>query len=189
VFSGKINQAPPVVSAIKINGKISYALARKGLAVPLLAREVEISLIKLGFISDSQLSYQIDCSKGTYIRSLARDIGRYLGTFGTLESIRREKIGSFKLEDAISLDELLKLDEVQPQLIQIETMVEDLPRIYLDSASCTWLKQGKQEILRDLILNPNDKFVAVFNEQNSLVCTLEQSNNEGFSGWKIARVI
>ncbi len=99
-FNGKIEQIPPSYSAIKINGKKSYDLARSGKSFKLKTREVTIYSI-----SDVQYSYPIlKCrllvSSGTYIRSIARDLGKKLGTGGYLSNLRRTKIGQYKVEDA-----------------------------------------------------------------------------------------
>ncbi len=102
-YIGKTEQIPPMYSAININGKRAYQLARKGETVNLKKREINIySIIFLNF-SLPNLTLEINCSKGTYIRSLARDIGESLDTVAHLTELRRTKIGEFKVENAISI--------------------------------------------------------------------------------------
>ena len=97
-FSGEIEQTPPAHSAVKINGKPVYKLARKGEEVKLEPRKVLIKSIEINRISEKDLLFRIVCSKGTYIRALANDIGRKLKVGGYLKELRRERIGEFNTE-------------------------------------------------------------------------------------------
>ncbi|HEV8513005.1 MAG TPA: tRNA pseudouridine(55) synthase TruB [Cyclobacteriaceae bacterium] len=105
-FIGSIQQVPPIHSAIRINGKRSYALARKGREPELKAREVFIKEFEIMNIEKPIVEFRVVCSKGTYIRSLARDFGEALGTVAYLSELCRTRIGEFKLTDALSLDQV-----------------------------------------------------------------------------------
>ena len=105
-FTGVIQQIPPAHSAIKIDGKRAYALARKGEDVILKPREVLVSIFEITEIEKPKVRFRIVCSKGTYIRSLARDFGTELGTGAYLAELCRTRIGEFKLADALELDQL-----------------------------------------------------------------------------------
>ena len=105
-FTGVIQQIPPAHSAIKIDGKRAYALARKGEDVILKPREVLVSIFEITEIEKPKVRFRIVCSKGTYIRSLARDFGTELGTGAYLAELCRTRIGEFKLADAQELDQL-----------------------------------------------------------------------------------
>ena len=105
-FIGAIQQIPPIHSAIRINGKRSYALARKGKEPELKARAVFISEFEITNIDKPIVGFRVVCSKGTYIRSLARDFGKALGTVAYLSELCRTRIGEFKLTDALSLDQV-----------------------------------------------------------------------------------
>jgi len=107
-FTGDIQQMPPVFSALKVNGRKAYELARKGEEVELKARLISISAIKLLEWSGQDLKVDVTCGKGTYIRSLARDIGTELGSGGYLTGLARTRIGEYKLSDAISIEEFEK---------------------------------------------------------------------------------
>ena len=100
-FSGTIEQVPPVFSALKIDGKRAYESARKGQEVKMKTRLVEIHEISLNRISPELIQFRVKCGKGTYIRSLARDIGQFLKTGAYLNALRREEVGDFKVENAI----------------------------------------------------------------------------------------
>jgi tRNA pseudouridine55 synthase len=107
-FTGVIEQIPPVFSAIKKDGKRLYQYARKGQDVEIASRQVEIKSLKLTHEANNQISFECHCSKGTYIRSLAYDIGRYLNSGAYLFELQRTSIGSFKLHDAWNLEELIE---------------------------------------------------------------------------------
>ncbi|MCW5911261.1 MAG: tRNA pseudouridine(55) synthase TruB [Cyclobacteriaceae bacterium] len=105
-FTGVIQQVPPLHSAIKIDGKRAYKFARKGTDVELKSREVTVSTFEITAIKKPAIHFRIVCSKGTYIRSLARDFGNELGTGAYLAELCRTRIGEFKLADALELDQI-----------------------------------------------------------------------------------
>jgi len=108
-FKGEIKQVPPIYSALKINGQRLYRLARRGNTIQLKARSVHIYDIELFDWETPLLHIRVVCSKGTYIRALARDIGRCLGTGGYLKSLQRTRVGSFCIKDSYSLEEIKEL--------------------------------------------------------------------------------
>ena len=103
-FIGKITQIPPMYSAVKVNGKALYKSARKGKTVERIPREVTVYSFDIKNISMPEIDFEIVCSKGTYIRSIANDLGELLGCGGILSSLRRTKIGIFNVEDALDTD-------------------------------------------------------------------------------------
>lgn len=105
-FTGVISQVPPAFSALKIDGIRAYRLARAGRMPEMKPREVEIKSLKIRKLTDNRLGFCVDCSKGTYIRSLVADIGDFLGCGATMTALRREKVGPFSLEKSVSIPEL-----------------------------------------------------------------------------------
>ncbi|MEX0877037.1 MAG: tRNA pseudouridine(55) synthase TruB [Phycisphaerales bacterium] len=103
-WTGEVMQTPPPYSAIKVGGKRAYAMARKGESVELKARPVRIDSIEILNYAWPMLTLDITCGKGTYIRSLGRDIGARVGAGGMLTALRRTRVGSFTLEEAVKLD-------------------------------------------------------------------------------------
>lgn len=103
-FTGNILQVPPIHSAIKINGKRVYALARKGVDVVLEPRPVNISVFEITAVYLPEVDFRVVCSTGTYIRSLANDFGAALGFGGYLSKLRRTRIGEFRVEDAMTME-------------------------------------------------------------------------------------
>lgn len=120
-FRGKIMQKPPRFSAIKIGGSRAYALARSGIEPDLKAREVTVHGLQLLSIEPPAATFVLQCSKGTYVRSLARDMGEKLGVGACVSRIRRTKIGSFHVENAH------RLDSLDPELIAKNLCAIDFP--------------------------------------------------------------
>ncbi len=105
-FIGEIEQTPPMVSAVKIGGKRLYKLARKGIAVDRKPRVIRINTLRLINFVDSAVEFYVECSKGTYVRQLAEDMGRALGCGACITQIERTKVGDFAIEQAVKLEDL-----------------------------------------------------------------------------------
>lgn len=108
-FVGRVMQVPPVFSAVKVDGKRAYNLARKGKEVELKAKPLEISEIEIISFEDNKLTIRIVCSKGTYIRALARDIGEALDSGAHLTGLRRTRVGAMSINDCVSIDKALEI--------------------------------------------------------------------------------
>jgi tRNA pseudouridine55 synthase len=108
-FVGDILQVPPMYSAIKFRGKSLYNMARKGKTIELKPREVSVSKFEILEINKPYVKFEITCSKGTYIRSIANDFGDALGCGGVLNSLRRTAIGEYSVDDALSIDDFISL--------------------------------------------------------------------------------
>lgn len=108
-FTGKIMQVPPVFSAVKIDGKRAYNLARKGKEVSLKAKPLEIREMELLDFSLPEITLRIVCSKGTYIRALARDLGTALGSGAHLTALRRTRVGNVGIDKCLTIDDAVKL--------------------------------------------------------------------------------
>ncbi len=104
-FVGKIMQIPPMFSAVKVKGKSLYKIARKGKEIAREPREVEVHKFEIKKISLPEIEFEIVCSKGTYIRSIANDLGEKLGCGGVLGSLRRTAIGNYSIDNALDVDE------------------------------------------------------------------------------------
>ena len=110
-FTGKIQQIPPMYSALKVNGQKLYELARKGITIERKPREITIYNIDLIDYQKDNFSIRVKCSSGTYIRTLAQDIGTKMNTDTVLINLVREKIGNYKLTDAINIDDIKENDD------------------------------------------------------------------------------
>ena len=148
-FTGPIEQVPPAFSAIKIDGQRAYDLARAGEDVEMKSRSTTIhALTVLATEGDplESLTLRADVSKGTYIRSLARDIAQALGTCGTVTMLRREKAGPFDLSQAISLDKLNEVGKgarLEQILLPLEAGLDDIPALDLGPEQARAVQQGR----------------------------------------------
>ena len=143
-FVGEILQTPPMYSALKHQGKPLYRYARAGLEVKREPRRVCIHHVHLENHAGNELQVSVACSKGTYIRVLAEDIGRALGCGGSLSALRRTGVGALRVEEAVGLDFLHGLDaqERERHVRPIDTLVAALPRIDLDASQARRIRSG-----------------------------------------------
>ena len=150
-FIGDVEQVPPAFSAIKVDGQRSYDLARKGERVDLKPRRVTIERLDLASRPDGDhADFVVGCGKGTYIRSLGRDLALALGTVGYLSALRRTAAGPFREEAAISLPKLEALGHIPPllgALAPVATALDDIPALALTEAQADRLRQGQPVLL------------------------------------------
>ncbi|MDO9168655.1 MAG: tRNA pseudouridine(55) synthase TruB [Methylobacter sp.] len=150
-FTGEIDQVPPMYSALKHNGKKLYELAREGITIERKARRISIFELKLLTDSQSlakapdQLMLEVYCSKGTYIRSLAEDIGHDLGCGGTVKELRRLEAGQFNIENARTIEQLTAMDQhdLFQCLINVDKPLEALPAVQLTDEQTICIKYGQ----------------------------------------------
>ncbi len=155
-FTGVIQQVPPRFSAIRVEGERAYDLARLGERVDLEPRAVEIDRLEIVASLDADHTvFEADCGQGAYIRSLARDMGRELGTFGHIAALRRTRVGPFGEADMIPLENLKELghNDASPQgllacLRPLQTALDDIPALAVNQMEAARLRQGQSVILR-----------------------------------------
>ncbi len=133
-FVGKQEQIPPIYSAIKVNGKKLYEYARSGEKIEVQARQIEIYNIELEKvdIEKQEIVFKVECSKGTYIRSLCEDIATRLGTIGYMKKLNRTRVGSFGIEDSITLEELEKCENIKLKVLTMEELLKQKEKIILN---------------------------------------------------------
>jgi tRNA pseudouridine55 synthase len=156
-FTGTIEQVPPRFSAIKIEGERAYDLAREGESVEIAPREVTINRLELTDRPDAdQAVFAAECGKGTYVRALARDIGRALGSVGHVSALRRSRVSPFIESDMISLERLEALchraasgeGNLADLLLPVETALDDIPALAVSPADAARLNRGQAVLLR-----------------------------------------
>ena len=138
-FIGESDQIPPMYSALKVNGKKLYELAREGKEIPRKPRKITIEEMNILWMDLPRVGLEIKCSKGTYIRTLCHDIGQKLGCGGLMEELLRTQVGDYTLEDSITIDEFREYflnGQVENVLIKIEDVFEKYPK-------CTLKKSGE----------------------------------------------
>jgi tRNA pseudouridine55 synthase len=168
-FLGEQWQTPPIFSAIKVNGKRACDRVRAGEHVNLSDRKITVFSLELAddSPSDRSVSLKVVCSKGTYIRSLARDMAEKLGTVAYVESLRRLKSGFFSINDAIPLEKLLKMkdtSELSHLFLSFEGPLDDIPALFLKTDDVTRLQRGLRISFCDSSVRSSN--VRVFDESS-----------------------
>jgi tRNA pseudouridine55 synthase len=143
-FRGEILQTPPMYSALKRDGKPLYEYARQGVDLPREARGVSITELRVEAYDGTELRLSVSCSKGTYIRVLAEDIGRALGCGGCLSALRRTRVGQLRIDEATTMQALEEGGEAErrARLLPVDTMLAELPVVELDDAGAQRLENG-----------------------------------------------
>lgn len=167
-FKGKIKQVPPMYSALKVEGKRLYDLARQGIEIERKEREVEIFDIELLNFTNDTIEFRVSCSKGTYIRTLGEQISEKLNTFGHLISLVRTKVGNFELSNAYKLSELDNY-----KLLPIKEALSNYPKIKLNDENIIKVKNGhkfhfnssQEEVL---IVDNNDEPIAIYYKDGNI---------------------
>ncbi|HEY8383889.1 MAG TPA: tRNA pseudouridine(55) synthase TruB [Microvirga sp.] len=144
-FTGSVEQVPPRFSAIKIQGERAYDLARDGEVVELQARTVQIDRLAIVGHAGDHTVLEADCGKGTYVRAIARDLGRAIGCLGHISALRRTRVGPFTEEDAITVDDVA----TEPAALRpVEAALDELPSVAVSRDMATRLMRGQSIILR-----------------------------------------
>lgn len=147
VFTGEIEQLPPMFSAIKVNGQKLYTLARKGVEVERKPRRITIFELELLDGAGCDYTIRVRCSKGTYVRTLCHDIGRKLGCGACMSSLRRTKAGMFTLQQAVTLPQLLefaKENDPQELLLPVDALFSKFPPLIVELGQAEKLRHGAQ---------------------------------------------
>jgi tRNA pseudouridine55 synthase len=165
---GEIEQIPPAYSAAKVSGRRAYDLARRGRDVALAARRVQVYAIDLLTYDYPRLEIEVRCGKGTYIRSLARDLGERLGCGGYVEALRRISVGPFSVDEAVPLG--ADAAAAQAKVLPNSAALSDLPRLTLGAAEIERLRHGNAvNIPRSADPAGTKPMVAVFGGAEELV--------------------
>ncbi|WP_158807075.1 tRNA pseudouridine(55) synthase TruB [Beijerinckia sp. L45] len=147
-FIGTIEQKPPAFSAIKINGERAYDLAREGAVVDIPARAVTIHELKIVAMEGDETVFETRCGKGTYVRAIARDLGRALACYGHVTALRRTRVGPFLESDAVPLTALEDPEVAAKALRRVEAGLGELTRILVDRTDAARLRRGQGMLLR-----------------------------------------
>jgi len=155
-FRGEISQVPPRFSAIKIEGERAYDLARDGETFEIEARTVEVHRLDIAEVpSTDSCLFTAECGKGTYVRAIARDLGRKLGCLGHVAELRRTRVGPFSEEDSISLERLGEIgnsdagrEALLGALLPVETALDGIPALAVSGPDAARLRRGKPIVLR-----------------------------------------
>ena len=167
-FEGEIDQIPPMHSALKVNGVPLYKLARKGETIERAPRRITIYNIALTDLTADELELEIACSKGTYIRTIADDLGQLLGCGAHVIALRRTQAGIFTEQDSVSIESLRAereasgFDQLDQHLIPMDEAIAGLPEVILPSITASCIKNGQPVLVRHL---PAEGLVRLYEEE------------------------
>ena len=175
-FIGEIDQIPPMYSAIKVNGKRLYDMARKGITVERKPRRITIYALDIEKVELPLVTMRVRCSKGTYIRTLCEDLGNALGTGAAMQSLIRTRVGQFTLEEARTLDELESLaktkpEELEPLIRPVDSFFADLPAAVCSPDALRLLKNGNVLTLQQI------RFLTTEEDPQKKYRTADSDNN------------
>tara|TARA_B110000858_G_scaffold62189_1_gene72152 strand:+ start:4513 stop:5427 length:915 start_codon:yes stop_codon:yes gene_type:complete len=167
-FEGEIDQVPPMYSALKVNGVPLYKMARKGQTIEREARRVTVYSIELTAFEGDELELEIACSKGTYIRTIADDLGQALGCGAHIIALRRTQAGAFTEADCVTTQVLKEecesggMSAIDEHLIPMDEAIADLPEVVLPSITASFIKNGQPVLVRHL---PEEGLVRLYEEE------------------------
>ena len=179
-FVGEYAQVPPMYSALKVNGKKLYELAREGKTVERKARNVQIFSIDILEMDLPRVRMSVHCSKGTYIRTLCHDIGGMLGCGGCMEKLLRTKVGVFELADTLKLseiDQLAKEGLVEEKIISVDELFEDYVKVWMKKEFDVVVHNGNriQKRMFEQKLDSNAERLRVYDSENTFIGIFEYS--------------
>ncbi|HEY3302625.1 MAG TPA: tRNA pseudouridine(55) synthase TruB [Candidatus Binatia bacterium] len=188
-FTGAQMQTPPMYSALKKDGVRLYSLARKGQTVERAPREIKVEALRLWRTEPAEISFEVTCSKGTYIRTLAADMGKFLGCGAHLKSLRRLACGHLSVENAIPLDAIeAAQEENRIPLLSLNEALSQFRAVQLDSPGVSSLRMGRQEVLAGLgAPKQEEKIVRLLDAEKNLVALASWSDEPG-KRWRIYRM-
>ena len=171
-FTGEIDQIPPMYSAVKIGGKKLYELARAGKTVERAARRITIHELEVMNVDLPLVTIRVCCSKGTYIRTLCEDMGKYLGTGAAMQHLTRTRVGSFRLDQAITLTRVEEIVHTDPARIEhfilpVDSFFSEAPPLHVKEEALLYLQNGNPLALRDT--DCTRELAAKIKQENCLV--------------------
>jgi len=189
-FTGELRQTPPMFSALKKDGVRLYRLAREGKDVTRQPRSVRVERLRLWKLAEAEIEFEVTCSRGTYVRTLAADMGNFLGCGAHLKRLRRLACGSLTLDRAIPFTEVERLaSQNAVPLVSLSEAVNDLRAIVWDSRLLGRLRLGQQEVLAQLDKpNAGERLVRILDAQQNLIALIEWSEDTAGGRWRLFRV-
>ena len=170
-FEGEYDQLPPMYSALKVNGKKLYELAREGKVVERKTRKVNIFSINIKKIELPRVTMEVHCSKGTYIRTLCNDIGEKLGVGGCMEELIRTKVSRFEINDSVKLSELQKLKDegrLEEKVLPVDEIFEDYKKVVLNDSQVKLAYNGNPVPFKVLSADTGNK-IRAYDENGNFI--------------------
>ena len=177
-FRGEIEQIPPMYSALKYQGRPLYDLAREGVTVERASRTVTVHRLELMAWDSPLLKIEVECSKGTYIRSLAHDLGQALGCGAHLKTLARTRYGEFDISNAVSLEQVREAasdGKLETLLAPIDTALGGMTKVEVDETEAAMLKEGKilpRELPEETTAGPFHRYRRAYDQQGTFIAIL-----------------
>jgi tRNA pseudouridine55 synthase len=189
-FSGAQTQVPPMFSALKKDGVRLYELARQGQEIARAPRSIQIDRLQLRRLCDAEIEFEVVCSRGTYVRTLAADMGTALGCGAHLKTLRRLACDHLSLTEAVTIEKLEASTDVSDvPLITLAKALGHLPAVTWDSRSIHRLRQGQQEVLSQLKLpNTDASLTSILDSAGALVALVQWTDDLVGGRWRLYRV-
>ena len=189
-FSGVQTQVPPMFSALKKDGVRLYELARQGHEIERAPRSIQIDRLELRRLGDAKIEFDVVCSRGTYVRTLAADMGTELGCGAHLKKLRRLACDHLSVEQAVTIEQLeAALDRSDVPLITLAKAVEHLPAVTWDGRSIARLRQGQQEVLSQLRFPTKDTtLMSILDHAGALIALVQWTEDLRGGRWRLYRV-
>jgi len=189
-FTGNLQQTPPMFSALKKDGVRLYRLARQGKEIPREHRSIRVEMLQLRKLNDVEIEFDVTCSRGTYVRTLAADMGKCLGCGAHLKSLRRMACAHLKVEQAIKMDELEDLDsKAKVPLLTLPSALSHLRAVTWQNQWLSRLRLGQQEILGQ-IGKPleGERLMRIQDLRGELVALIQWNEALPGGSWRLFRV-
>jgi len=189
-FTGDLTQVPPMFSALKKDGVRLYQLARQGKEIHREARAIRIKALTLRQLSETEIEFEVTCSRGTYVRTLAADMGTELGCGAHLKTLRRSACDHLNISEALTPDQLEeRCANGAPPLLSLRSALSHLPAVAWRSQSISRLRLGQQEVLAQLGRpREGEKLVAILDPRGTLVALAEWTEDVTAGRWRLARI-
>ncbi len=190
-FSGELKQVPPMFSALKKDGVRLYQLARQGKEVPREPRSIRIDSLSLRKLSDTEIEFDVTCSRGTYVRTLAADMGQDLGCGAHLKTLRRTACDHLSVDKALTPDQLAeRCANGETPLVSLRSAVSHLPAVAWRSQLISRLRLGQQEVLAQLGRpREGEKLLGILDPRGALVALAEWIDDVAVGRWRLLRII
>ena len=189
-FTGELKQVPPMFSALKKDGVRLYQLARQGKEVHREPRSIRIDALSLRQLSDTEIEFELTCSRGTYVRTLAADMGQELGCGAHLTSLRRTACDHLNIDKALTPDQLAERCATgETPLLSLRSALSHLPAVAWRSQLISRLRLGQQEVLAQIGRpREGEKLLGVLDQRGALVALAEWTDDVSVGRWRLLRI-
>jgi tRNA pseudouridine55 synthase len=189
-FTGELQQVPPMFSALKKHGVRLYRLARQGKEIPREPRNVKVDALRINKVADRELEFEVTCSRGTYVRTLAADIGQALGCGAYLKTLRRMACGHLKVEQSVTIDELERqFERGSIPIISLRAALDHMRMVDWGGRRLSQLRLGQQQVLAQIgERRAAERLVGIIDPRGELAAIAEWTEDLTEGRWRLFRL-